>query len=431
MGIPVDRLCIADFSFELPPEKIALHPVSPRDHSRLLVVEKNSISPHQFSSLPTLLPEDSLVIFNNTRVVQARLLFQKPTGSLIEIFCLEPAEPGKEMSGAMDQQSEAQWKCLVGNAGAWTNGLVLEKCTVLNPERPGEQESLILYAELLEKQPNEFLVRFRWTPAHIHFGELLHECGSIPLPPYIRRKPVREDVERYQTVYARHEGSVAAPTAGLHFTAQTLDDLEAHKISKDFITLHVGAGTFLPVKAEKMKDHQMHSEYIGIPRQLVVNLLRFTQKKKQVAQNSKEHEGYGSITAVGTTSLRSLESIYWIGHLLLRDPEIKLEELYIPQWYPYEQKTSPEVADCLQAVLDRMATDKSELLFTKTALLIAPGYPFKLVDQLVTNFHQPKSTLLLLVAAFAGEKWKSAYAYALEHDFRFLSYGDACLFFRN
>jgi len=431
MGIPVDSLCIADFSFELPPEKIALHPVSPRDHSRLLVVEKDGISSHQFSSLPALLPEDSLIIFNNTRVVQARLLFRKPTGSPIEIFCLEPADPGEGISGAMGMQAKAQWKCLVGNAAAWTSGLVLEKHSVQNPELTGEQESHILYAELLEKKPDEFLVQFRWTPAHLHFAELLHEFGSIPLPPYIKRKPVQEDVERYQTVYARHEGSVAAPTAGLHFTAQTLDDLDAHKISKDFITLHVGAGTFLPVKAEKMKDHQMHSEYIGIPRQLVVNLLRFIEKKEQAAQDARTHEGKGSITAVGTTSLRSVESIYWIGHLLLRDPEIKMEELNITQWYPYEQKTAPAVADCLRAVLDRMAAEQSELLLTKTALLIAPGYPFKLVDQLVTNFHQPRSTLLLLVAAFAGDKWKSAYAYALEHDFRFLSYGDACLFFRS
>jgi S-adenosylmethionine:tRNA ribosyltransferase-isomerase len=405
----VDSLWIADFDYTLPDEKIAIHPLVPRDRSQLLVVRNREIKKAAFRDLPSLLPSDSLMIFNNTRVVEARLLFQKPTGSRIEIFCLEPLEVAGGITAAMDQKGSAMWKCLVGNAASWTGGLVLERRLAF------DQSQNVLRAEQVEKRGDHFLILFSWKPSELTFAEVLHQHGQIPLPPYIKRNSEKQDSEQYQTVYAKQPGSVAAPTAGLHFTDAVLADLENHQIKKDFVTLHVGAGTFKPVKSAAIKDHVMHSEYIDVSDTLVKNLLGYSGK---------------SITAVGTTSLRTIESVYWIGHRLLENPSLSNEELQLGQWYPYRAKNDHPVEDCLNAVSTRIKANGNDPLITKTALMIAPGYTFKLVDQLVTNFHQPKSTLLLLVAAFAGEIWKSAYEYALENDFRFLSYGDACLFFR-
>jgi S-adenosylmethionine:tRNA ribosyltransferase-isomerase len=405
----VDSLCIADFDYLLPDNRIAFHPLPNRDASKLLIIKDGSFESTVFRTLPGLLIPGSLLVFNDTRVVEARLIFYKPTGSRVEIFCLEPLKAPGGVTVAMGQTGQATWKCLIGNAAAWTEGLILERTV----SSGGSGHTL--RAALSEKKDDQFVVEFSWDPASLTFGEILHEHGQIPLPPYIKRNPEKEDSAQYQTVYAEQPGSVAAPTAGLHFTEAVLNDLDKHRIGKDFVTLHVGAGTFKPVKAKLIRDHVMHSEYIEIRLALVKHLLKYAS---------------GNIAAVGTTSLRTIESIYWIGHRLLEDPTLSGEELEPGQWYPYQITREHPVDDCLKAVISRMESTGTDLLITKTSLMIAPGYRFRLVNQLITNFHQPKSTLLLLVAAFAGGIWKSAYAYALKNDFRFLSYGDACLFFR-
>jgi S-adenosylmethionine:tRNA ribosyltransferase-isomerase len=342
-------------------------------------------------------------------VISARLLFEKTTGAKIEVFCLEPGPAYADITTALATQASVTWKCLVGNAASWSSGLTLEK------KIENEEGSFLLKAKLVSSAADHFLVNLSWQPQQLSFAEILHQTGAVPLPPYIKRKPDADDTERYQTVYAYFDGSVAAPTAGLHFTENTLNSLAEKNIRKDFVTLHVGAGTFKPVKSETMKDHLMHSEYIEINSSLIENILKNKERK---------------IIAVGTTSLRTLESIYWVGRKLLSNPSITIEDLDIQQWEPYETTNDFPARDALNALLNWMNLSATNRLILKTSLLIAPGYKFRIVDILITNFHQPRSTLLLLVAAFVGEKWKSAYAYALENNFRFLSYGDACLFFR-
>jgi S-adenosylmethionine:tRNA ribosyltransferase-isomerase len=401
------ELTIENFDYNLPETRIANYPKPKRDSSKLLIFKENNISEDVFRNVLEKLPADSLIVFNNTRVVEARIIFQKTTGARIEVFCLEPGPGYHDITTALGQHGSVVWKTMVGNASSWSPGMILEK-------KIKGQNEISLKAELLEKKSDHFLVQLSWN-TDISFAELLHEAGLVPLPPYIKRKPDQEDAERYQTVYADHSGSVAAPTAGLHFTSEIVENLAEKNILKDFVTLHVGAGTFKPVKSQIMNDHDMHAEFIEVKRSLIENIYNFIDKP---------------ITAVGTTSLRTLESIYWIGRKLSDNENLTAEELSVLQWEPYDNVNDISAYAALDALLKWMDRTGTDVLITKTSLLIAPGYRFRIVTCLITNFHQPRSTLLLLVAAFIGENWKSVYAYALENDFRFLSYGDSCLFFR-
>jgi S-adenosylmethionine:tRNA ribosyltransferase-isomerase len=404
------QLQIELFDYHLPEEKIASFPKEERDGSKLLIWKNNVIRQEVFRIIPSLLPENSLIIFNNTRVVEARLLFQKPTGAKIEIFCLEPGDIYPDITTALGQHGSVTWKCLVGNAASWTPGLMLEKIILVN------EQPVSIKATLLKKENAHFIIHLSWTLEYLSFAELLHHAGSIPLPPYIKRSAQVSDAERYQTVYAHFSGSVAAPTAGLHFTEEIIAILAEKNIQKGFVTLHVGAGTFKPVKASIMHDHEMHSEFIEISLSLIQQVYDHYEK---------------NIIAVGTTSLRTLESLYWLGRKLFIYPDLTEDQLQVGQWEPYEQgEQVVSVHEALQALMQHIIQSGTDVLVTKTALLIAPGYSFKIVNTLITNFHQPRSTLLLLVSAFIGEEWKSVYAYALENDFRFLSYGDVCLLFR-
>lgn len=398
------NISVATFDYHLPENRIATHPKAQRDTSKLLVYN-GIISEDIFSNITKHLSSNSLIVFNDTRVVEARIIFHKPTGAKIEIFCLEPDKQYPDITTALSTSQFVIWKCLVGNASSWTKGLILEKHI---------SSSLVLKAEMLEKENEHFIIKLSWSPSNYSFAEILHEAGLIPLPPYIKRNVEADDAARYQTVYAKESGSVAAPTAGLHFTENILQQLSLKNIQKDFVTLHVGAGTFKPVKTATMSDHEMHEEFIEIKRSLVENIY-----------NNLDN----SIISVGTTSLRTLESIYWLGNKISHNNKIASEKLFVGQWDPYDTKKVP-IKTALESLLQWMDNKSLDILITKTGLLIAPSYQFNIVNILITNFHQPRSTLLLLVAAFIGDKWKTVYNYALENDFRFLSYGDACLFFR-
>lgn len=404
------HLSIHDFEYDLPDEKIAKYPLTERDASKLLVYQNRKIEETVYKNITRYLPEDSLLILNNTKVIEARLLFQKPTGALIEIFCLEPTMQHGDITTAMSQQESVEWLCLIGGASKWKPGQILQKKISL------PDDEIIVEAKFLRKVNASFAVRISWSPSIFSFAEILHFAGSIPLPPYLKRDAEPGDKERYQTVYADAKGSVAAPTAGLHFTRRVLDKLH-QKINVDTITLHVGAGTFKPVKTDTMEQHEMHAEFIDVS----ISTIR---KIKNYAD--------GFITAVGTTSLRTIESLYWMGVKAILNKDISQENMIVHQWEPYElggHKITP--SEALNALLQWMLSNKMSRLLTKTQILIAPGYEMKLTNALVTNFHQPKSTLLLLVAAFIGEDWRKVYDYALQNQFRFLSYGDGCLLFRN
>ena len=396
-------ISIHQYTYELPEKKIALFPSIERDQSRLLVYKSHEISEDTFDYISKYLPDASMLVFNNTRVINARLLFKKPGGSTIEIFCLEPAENAGDYNRNLKQPGKARWKCLIGNAAKWKDEK-LEKTITIN----GIQ--VLLVAEKTRSQ-NTFIIDFHWKPAQYSFGEILALMGQTPLPPYIKRLPIDEDRDRYQTVYAQMEGSVAAPTAGLHFTNDTFKSLEENGISKAFVTLHVGAGTFKPVTSQTMAGHEMHHEFI----QVDINTLRALCDEK-------------NIIAVGTTSLRTLETLYWLGVKVLNDNA----EMSLGQWEVYEPPLKEYVIpakQALDALIGWMQQHRKDILYSQTRLLIAPGYSFRIAKALVTNFHQPQSTLLLLVAAAIGDDWKKLYDYALENNFRFLSYGDANLIF--
>lgn len=401
---------IENFNYPLPVEQIAQFPLEVRDKSKLLVIKNNEISKDTFENIGLYLPENSLLISNETRVVHARLLFRKPSGSQIEIFCLEPLKPTNDIQLAFQQQQSCTWKCLIGNARRWKAG-PLE----LISEIDGISVNLI--ASLSERDETAFYVRFEWTPSQFTFAQVLEHFGRIPLPPYISREASENDNTRYQTVFARNDGSVAAPTAGLHFTAEVLSSLAKKNIKTDSVTLHVGAGTFKPVSSETIGDHHMHFEQVIVPIRLL----------KEIISLKGKH-----ITLVGTTTVRTLESVYWQGvKWLQKKPESAV--MHIEQWDPYltlsEKSVSTEAAlQCVIKTLERFGMTE---LHGETSLMIAPGYTYHIPDAIITNFHQPKSTLLLLVAAFVGEKWKDAYQYALSNNFRFLSYGDSCLFFKH
>ena len=407
-------ISIADFAYELPDERIAKYPLAERDASKLLVYDHGNISEGHFVDLPDLLPEGSLLVANNTRVIQARLHFRKAAsegrqGALIEVFCLEPAEP-RDYQLMFQQTGCCVWHCLLGNAKKWKKG-VLERSLVV------EDKALTLLAERLSEHPDKngsFLIRFSWTDEDITWAQVLDACGELPIPPYLNRATEESDLRTYQTVYSKVKGSVAAPTAGLHFTPRVLEAIDRRGIERVEVTLHVGAGTFKPVKSERIEGHEMHSEWISVPRSVVEALLRHG----------------GTCTAVGTTSVRTLESLYYIGLKLLRNPHLTENEMKVGQWEPYEgdDASSQPSLPVLQAILSWMDANGTDVLRTSTQIIIAPGYEYHIVRRMVTNFHQPQSTLLLLVSAFVGdEHWRDIYRYALGHDFRFLSYGDSSL----
>ncbi len=395
-------ISILDYTYDLPAERIALHPLAERDSSKLLVYKSGQIKETVYKNIDQYLPAGSLLIFNNTRVINARILFQKETGGVIEIFLLEPYNA--DHATALSATGKTSWKCMIGGASKWKEKNL--KLKIKNAE---------LTASLIEKLTDAYVVEFDWAPAELSFAEVLENCGQIPLPPYIKRKPDNADSIRYQTIYAKDEGSVAAPTAGLHFTQGIFDRLAEKNIQKDFVTLHVGAGTFKPVKAARMEDHEMHAEWIEVNTGMIGRLL-----------NKLE----GPVITVGTTSLRTLESLYWMGVKTLLQPGIK--QLQLNQWEVYEEplvNTKIPAKEALTSLLNWLQENKQENLFTQSQILIAPGYSFRIADIIITNFHQPQSTLLLLVAAAVGNHWRKIYTYALENGFRFLSYGDGCLLF--
>lgn len=405
----VRNISIEDYDYPLPDERIAKYPLSERDASKLLVLNKDNISSSHFKDIGDFLPKDSLLIFNETKVVRARLQFTKDSGAAIEIFCLEPITGNGDYQLAFSSKSPSRWKCLVGNSRRWKNETALSL-------RVSESRSLsesTLYAKRLEKNDNYSVVEFSWEPAELSFAEVLEAAGEIPLPPYLHREAEESDRERYQTVFARHEGSVAAPTAGLHFTDDLINDLKEKGISFEKVTLHVGAGTFRPVSSETIGEHEMHSETIVVKKSCIENILRNIDK---------------TIIPVGTTSMRTIESLYWIG-LMLKEEGLEERHLHLEQWFPYkERETLPPAEESLSTILDYLKSHNLNELHATTALMIAPSCKINIAKALITNFHQPKSTLLLLVSALIGERWKEAYQYALDNNFRFLSYGDSCLF---
>jgi S-adenosylmethionine:tRNA ribosyltransferase-isomerase len=431
-------LSILDFTYDLPASKIASYPLEQRDASKLLVYGADAngandvsasnsaaqISETTYSKLDEVLPSNTLLVHNDTKVVAARLFFEKENGSTIEIFCLEPASIYKDITTAMLAKKQVLWGCLIGGAKKWKEGSLQIKY--------GNNHTLT--ATKHTTLADSYLIQFEWDNEAQTFAEVLEAAGNIPLPPYFNRAVEANDKERYQTVYAAAEGSVAAPTAGLHFTPALFTKLAAKNITKEFVTLHVGAGTFKPVKAARMEEHEMHAEFIDVQKSFI-ELLRdnFTKRDENTNQNASQHSIAKTIIAVGTTSLRTLESLYWMGAKIIAansTSNLSIENISVNQWDPYElmpQNELPSTAAALGALCNWMEQNSVSRLITKTQIIIAPGYRFKIIDGLITNFHQPQSTLLLLVAAITNGNWKPMYHYALENNFRFLSYGDGCL----
>jgi S-adenosylmethionine:tRNA ribosyltransferase-isomerase len=391
------EILIKDYWYELPPERIALYPLPERDQSRLLIYKEGKIEHSKFTQLTSFLPPNSTLFFNNTRVIPARLYFQKDTGATIELFLLNPVWPSALVQLAMEAKQSNRWVCTIGNLKRWPEGTTLTKSI----------NNLSVSAKLIDREAG--IVEFNWTPPEFSFAEIISQTGFTPLPPYLKRQAEESDRLRYQTVYSNHEGAVAAPTAGLHFTTKILEELknQGHKV--EFLTLHVSAGTFQPVKAENAIDHPMHCE------QVIVTI-----------QNIKKLLAANSVIAVGTTSMRTLESIYWYGVKLLANQTQRFE---ITQFDPYELPGDVPVSKALETIQQKMESENLDSITGETSIMIMPGYNFKIADALITNFHQPGSTLMLLVAAFAGADWKKIYDEALQNDYRFLSYGDSSLLF--
>ena len=398
----IRHISIDDYDYPLPEERIAKYPLAERDASKLLVLKDGQIEASQFKHIDDYLPAKALLVFNETKVIRARLQFQKETGSHIEVFCLEPDD---DYQIAFSSPSPVRWKCLVGNSKRWREGLLKMALNVNGKE-------VVLAARRTAKNDQYSEIEFSWTPADLPFASILEAAGEIPLPPYLNREAEPEDRDRYQTVFARYDGSVAAPTAGLHFTKPLLEKLAGEGFELDEVTLHVGAGTFKPVATATIGEHAMHSETIVVRKSLIENLIR--------------HLGM-PIIPVGTTSTRTLESLYWIG-MLLAEQGMALRTLHVQQWYPYQEHLELSTKDALHLILDYLEQHELTRLEASTALMIAPSYKMRVITGLITNFHQPKSTLLLLVSALIGDRWKEAYRFALDNGFRFLSYGDSCLF---
>ena len=394
-------IAIADYDYPLPDDRIAKFPLDQRDHSKLLIYRGGTISESRFDHIPDLLPPDALLLFN-TKVIHARLFFRKPTGSTIEVFCLEPYQ--MPVAQSFEQTEQCSWTCFIGNNKKWKEGPLTRELDI-NGSR------IILSASRRQAVGNAWIVDFAWNGG-LSFAELIDQAGVIPLPPYLHREAQPSDSERYQTVYALHQGSVAAPTAGLHFSPEVFEALSSKHIATDFITLHVGAGTFKPVSTATIGEHEMHVEKIEIARSNVETILN--------------HLGH-PIIPVGTTTVRTIESVYWFGVKLGQNPQ--LDAMHVLQWDPYElESLNISTLQAYQNVLQWMDRKGIEHLDGDTQLMIAPGYKYHVISGLITNFHQPKSTLLLLVSALVGDAWKECYRYALDHQFRFLSYGDSCLF---
>lgn len=399
----VKDIRIEDFDYDLPEHFIARYPLSQRDQSKLLVYHDGHIKAQQFPSILDCFQQNDILIANNTKVISARMYFRKPTGALIEIFCLEPVQ--KSHQEAMCETQQSTWKCLVGGAKKWKGD---EK---LQCQFRIQQHDIILYAERIRQTDDAFIISFSWEESNIQFSDILHAAGELPLPPYFNRKAEIEDYNRYQTVFAAHEGSVAAPTAGLHFTENILAQLDAKGVKRREVTLHVGAGTFKPVSAAIMQDHTMHSEAFSITTDLLRELLKQS----------------GRIIVVGTTTMRTIESVYWLGVKLIKQQFSSTDDLRVNQWDPYELSGAIDMEQSLSHLLEYAQNKLLSTIHASTSIMIAPGYEFKICDGLVTNFHMPKSTLLLLVSAFIGEDWKRVYEYAKTNEFRFLSYGDSSL----
>lgn len=404
--VEVSSISIENFDYLLPEENIAKHPLQERDKAKLLyLTEDGKIEDRIFSHLPELLDKNTLVILNDTKVVYARLFFQKSSGATIEIFCLEPIEPN-DMQLAFSETRQCRWKCLIGNNKKWKDGVLKKACHY-------DGKEITLSATRIEQCDNAWIVLFEWNE-EVSFAEVLQNMGIVPLPPYLKREAEEGDKTDYQTIYADHDGSVAAPTAGLHFSDKTFLDLKERQIKCDFVTLHVGAGTFKPVTSETIGEHVMHTERICISKAVIEDLLNHCEKK---------------IVCIGTTSVRTIESLYWHG-VKLGNGEGKYQDIDIKQWEPYAKQTNISTKDALQAILTNLTKNNMDYLYGQTQIIIAPSYKYRITTGMVTNFHQPKSTLLLLVSAMIGNKWKVVYDFALNHSYRFLSFGDACLFQR-
>lgn len=396
-------ICIKDYNYDLPDGRIAKFPMRERDHSKLLVYNKGNITEDVFYNIPDHLPQGALMVFNNTKVIQARLHFHKETGAQIEVFLLEPAAPA-DYEQMFQSRGHCSWLCLVGNLKKWKDGalsVVFDVCgrsVTLSATRAGEVHG-------------SFMIDFNWDDTEITFSEIIDAAGELPIPPYLNRKTEDSDKLTYQTVYSKMKGSVAAPTAGLHFTPDVLRALDKHGIDREELTLHVGAGTFKPVKSSVLSGHEMHNEHISVHRSTL---------EKLIAHNC-------SAIAVGTTSVRTLESLYYIGVMLAENPDIDMDSIHVDQWMPYDTAPSLTPAEAIRSIIAYLDKNKVSTLHAGTQIIIAPGYEYKIVKMLITNFHQPQSTLLLLVSAFVKGRWREIYDYALAHDFRFLSYGDSSL----
>ena len=402
MKIDPRHIRISDYNYPLPDERIAKFPIAQRDHSKLLVYRQGEVGEDMFYNLPNYLPKGALMVFNNTKVIQARMHFRKETGALIEVFLLEPAEP-TDYELIFQTSERCSWYCLVGNLKKWKEGTLTRTITI-------NQYPITVRATRGPVHGTSHLVKFEWTGG-FSFAEVIDAMGELPIPPYLNRETQESDKTTYQTVYSKIKGSVAAPTAGLHFTPEVLADIDAHGIEREELTLHVGAGTFKPVKSEEIEGHEMHTEYISVRRSTIQKLI--------------DHNA--SAIAVGTTSVRTLESLYYMGLKVMQNPEASEDDLHVNQWEPYDTDTTVSTVESLSALGAWMDAHGLEVLHSSTQIIIAPGYDYHIVKMLVTNFHQPQSTLLLLVSAFVRGDWHKIYDYALSHDFRFLSYGDSSL----
>ena len=398
----IQEIAIAEYDYPLPDERIAKYPLAERDTSKLLLYKGGEILQERFANLPGYIPQGALMVFNNTRVIQARLRFRKETGAQIEVFCLEPEQPA-DYQQVFQETAECVWQCLVGNSSRWKSGALSQMINIGGVE-------VTLSVERVSSADGVNLVRFSWDGG-FSFAELLEAAGELPIPPYLNRKTEENDKNTYQTVYSKVKGSVAAPTAGLHFTPAVLSALDAAGVQRGEVTLHVGAGTFRPVKSELIADHEMHEEYIEVQRGLIERLVA----------------AGGAAVAVGTTSVRTLESLYFLGEKVCENPLMEESELFVGQWEPYNREHTLSTVEALKGLLQWLDAKGLDRVHSHTRIMIAPGYKFRIVKAIVTNFHQPKSTLLLLVSAFIGADWRKVYEYALENGFRFLSYGDSSL----
>ena len=394
---------IEDYTYNLPDERIAKFPLAEREASKLLIYRGGRIEESRFSEVRRLLRAGQMLVFNNTKVIHARLFFRKATGAVIEVFCLEPYLP-VDYAQNFAARDSCEWSCMVGNLKKWKNGVLTQSVNI-------DGKTVNFCAERRLPHGNAHEVHFSWDDSDVTFATLLDHAGELPIPPYLNRETAESDKTTYQTVYSKIEGSVAAPTAGLHFTPEVLNKLKEKNIPTLELTLHVGAGTFKPVKSETLEGHEMHTEYISVSRNLIDELIRTDRR----------------VIAVGTTSVRTLESLYYIGKMLEHDPNILPDSLSVGQWQPYDGSEEIDSRQSLRNIVEYLDRRNMDRLVTATQIIIAPGYRYHIVQGMITNFHQPQSTLLLLVSAFVNGRWREIYDYALSHDFRFLSYGDSSL----